>query len=93
MTTKNQILANRLNGLKGGVKTPEGKAVSRLNARKHGIFASALTPEDAKELHGTNDQLAAEIQPVGPVEASRVYQPLWRIVNCQYWSQSPPNSS
>lgn len=53
---------------KGGVKTPEGKAISRLNARKHGIFASALTSEDAKELHGINDQLAADIQPVGPVE-------------------------
>ena len=68
MATNKQILANRRNALKGGVKTPEGKEISRLNARKHGIFASALTPEDATELHGINDQLAAEIQPVGLVE-------------------------
>jgi len=68
MASKRQIQANRKNGRKGGVKTPQGKAISRLNARKHGIFASALTPEDAEELHGINDQLAAEIQPVGLVE-------------------------
>jgi len=68
MATKKQIAANRRNALKGGVKTPEGKAVSRLNARKHGIFASALTAEDAEELHEIDDQLAAALEPVGPVE-------------------------
>ena len=59
MATDRQIPANRRNGANGGVKTPQGKAVSRVNARKHGTFASALTPEDAEELHGVNDQLAA----------------------------------
>ena len=68
MATKKQIAANRRNALKGGVKTPEGKAISRRNARKHGIFASALTAEDARELRGIDDQLAAALEPVGPVE-------------------------
>ena len=68
MISRNRILANRENGLKGGVKTPEGKAISRLNARKHGIFASALTPEDAKGLRGIEDRLVAELKPVGAVE-------------------------
>jgi hypothetical protein len=53
MATERQVAANRgsavaplsLNGLKGGVKTEEGKAIPRLNARKHGIFASALTSD------------------------------------------------
>ena len=43
MATKKQVAANRRNALKGGVKTLKGKAISRLNARKHGIFASAVT--------------------------------------------------
>jgi len=67
MATDRQIPANRRNGANGGVKTPQGKAVSRVNAGKHGTFASALTPEDAEELHGISDQLAAAIKSVGPV--------------------------
>ena len=68
MASRKQIAANRRNGRKGGVKTPEGKTISRLNARKHGIFATALTPEDSEELHGIERQLVEEMQPVGRVE-------------------------
>ena len=56
MAASKQVEANRQNGLEGGVKSEEGKAISSLNARrsalnsrpkgKHGIFAVALTPED-----------------------------------------------
>ena len=53
---------------KRGVKTPEGKAISRLNARKHGIFATALTAEDADELHTIQDRLEDELRPVGILE-------------------------
>ena len=70
MASDKQIAANRENGKKGGVQTPEGKAVSRLNARKHGIFASALTKQDREELHAMYAEFAAWIQPVGPVESS-----------------------
>jgi hypothetical protein len=68
MATRKQVSANRENGLKGGVKTEEGKAISRLNARKHGIFAVALTPEDSEEVCGTEDELIASLRPVGRVE-------------------------
>jgi hypothetical protein len=68
MATRKQVSANRENGLKGGVKTEEGKAISRLNARKHGIFAVALTPEDSEEVYGTEDELIASLRPVGRVE-------------------------
>jgi len=68
MRTEKQIVASRENGKTGGVKTAEGKAVSRLNARKHGIFASALTDYDEEAIQGVHGELAAWIQPVGPVE-------------------------
>jgi hypothetical protein len=68
MATEKQVAANRLNGLKGGVKTPEGKAISRLNARKHGIFATVLTEHDAEELRGLLDELIADLKPVGILE-------------------------
>ncbi len=66
--TPKQIEASRRSGRKGGVKTPEGKAVSRLNARKHGIFASALTQYDQKDIQNIHAELVASIRPVGPVE-------------------------
>jgi hypothetical protein len=73
MTSQKQIEANRRNAQKStGPKTEEGKAVSRLNARKHGIFASALTDEDQEELAGLHEELAAWIKPVGPIEAMLV---------------------
>ena len=70
----------------GGPKTPEGKAVTRLNARKHGVFASALTDHDRKELHGLHDELAAWVQPFGPIEemlvelAAQTYLRLQRLL-------------
>jgi hypothetical protein len=68
MASEKQFAANRQNGLKGGVKSDEGKAVSRLNARKHGIFAAALTPEDTQECAGIEQELIASLRPVGRVE-------------------------
>ena len=68
MATRRQIAANRQNGRKGGPKTVAGKAVSRLNARKHGVFASALTKYDKAELAKVYDELSEYIQPVGDVE-------------------------
>lgn len=41
LSSKQQI-ANQQNSLKGGVKTDEGKAVVRFNARKHGILANLV---------------------------------------------------
>jgi hypothetical protein len=32
MTSQKQIIANKTNALKGGVKTLEGKMISRMNA-------------------------------------------------------------
>ena len=68
MATEKQIAANRLNGLKGGVKTEAGKAVSRLNARKHGIFAMTLTEHDSETVRGLLDELNEQLKPMGLVE-------------------------
>ena len=68
MATDAQVRANRENGKLGGVKTPEGKAISCKNARKHGIFAVALTDNDAEELRDIQARLMAELRPAGLVE-------------------------
>ena len=51
-TSQKQIDANRENGKKGGVKTDEGKAVSKYNALKHGILSKQILfeGEDENEL-------------------------------------------
>ena len=72
MATDAQIRANRENGKLGGVKTPEGKAISRMNARKHGIFATALTEYDAADLRALHADLVADLRPEGMVEAMLV---------------------
>jgi len=37
--SEKQLQANRENAQKGGVKTPEGKAMVKYNALKHGLLA------------------------------------------------------
>lgn len=39
-------ITSPINGFNGGVKTPEGKAISSQNAKKHGIFANYQTAFD-----------------------------------------------
>ena len=104
MTTDKQIAANRENAKSGAVRTPEGKAASRLNARKHGIFASALTEQDKEELHAVYPELADWFQPVGPVESMLVEKLAVAYVRLQrcalaeaehhgwVWELPPPDS-
>ena len=50
------------------MKTPEGKAISRMNALKHGAFVMALTEHDSEGLRALLDDLHEDLQPVGSVE-------------------------
>ncbi len=84
MTTEKQLIANRANALKGGVKTVEGKLVSRMNAVSHGIFArDAILPgEDAALLNELQEKITAELQPVGELETilvQRIITSTWRL--------------
>lgn len=46
MATLKQQKANKLNSLKGGVKTQAGKEVSKMNALKYGFFSKIVTKFD-----------------------------------------------
>ena len=66
-----QVQANRRNALKStGPKTPEGKAAVRLNANKHGLRSQEvlLPGEDEEALKRLDENLRAELQPVGELE-------------------------
>jgi hypothetical protein len=85
MTSEKQTQANRRNVLKStGPKTPEGKAVVRLNATKHGLLSrEVLLPgEDEQALRELNENLRAELQPVGELEnllVDRIIAAHWRL--------------
>jgi hypothetical protein len=70
---------------KGGPKTPEGKAVSRHNAVKHGIRSKApVLPhlENTEEWQGHLQSTLESLAPVGHLEcllAERVAWQLWRL--------------
>ena len=71
MTSDKQIQANRRNALKStGPKTPEGKAAVRLNANKHGLRSQEvlLPGEDEEALKELDENLRAELQPLGELE-------------------------
>jgi hypothetical protein len=68
MSTEKQIAANRKNAGLGGPKTPDGKAAVARNARKHGIFAAALTFKDHEDLHSIYETFREQYVPVGLLE-------------------------
>ena len=71
MASEKQIQANRRNAQRStGPKTPEGKAAVRLNANKHGLRSQEvlLPGEDPEALKELDENLRAELQPVGELE-------------------------
>jgi hypothetical protein len=84
VTTEKQIAANRLNALKGGVKTETGKAAVRLNAVSHGLLSKEvlLPGEDGCRLAALRRQYLAELQPEGELETllvDRIVSSSWRL--------------
>ena len=85
MTSDKQRKANRENARKStGPRTPEGKAVTRLNAVKHGLLSQEvlLPEEDAAALRELGERVRAELQPVGQLENMLVEQIIvgfWRL--------------
>jgi hypothetical protein len=75
MTTPHRIEANRRNAQKSrGPKTPEGKARSRFNAVKHGMYARTpvLPGEDAGAFQSRIDTWKADLRPRNELEDSLI---------------------
>jgi len=75
MATQRQIEANRLNSEKStGPRTPQGKAVSRMNALKSGLDAESqfVTGEDSTEFAELQHEYFARFQPLTPEERFQV---------------------
>lgn len=84
MATENQIQANKENAKLGGVKTEQGKAISRYNAIKHGLLsAEVLLPHENKEdLFELGKRLRAELRPETEFElllVDRITANTWRL--------------
>ena len=86
-TSQAQIEANRRNATRStGPKTPEGKAVSRMNALKHSVLARQILVRDIDESSLEFKRFCAEyyehLAPVGPLEQMLVDQIVaanWRL--------------
>ena len=84
-----QIAANRRNAQKStGPKTPDGRAVSKMNAVKHGILSKQVLvrglniKENSRELEELYERFWQQYSPVGPVEEMLVDQIVtthWRL--------------
>jgi hypothetical protein len=85
MSSARKAAANRQNALKStGPKRPDGKAVVRLNALKHGLLSTEilLPGEDEGALRELAERLTAELQPMGELEnllVDRITSLLWRL--------------
>jgi len=73
--TPKQLEANQGNALKStGPKTPEGRAVSKMNALKHGLFSKEVLvrglngKENRRELAALHERFWRQYCPVGPAE-------------------------
>jgi len=75
--------ANRQNARLAGVKTKEGKRISRFNARKHGILASVLGPWDLEELKPILLPLMEELAPATPLEEAIVEKLAFALLRLQ----------
>jgi len=68
MISDTQLKANQDNAQLGGVKTEEGKEVSKYNAQKHAILRESIT-EYEQEMHDyVFDRLVKELNPQGAIE-------------------------
>jgi len=98
--SERKLQANRENAKKStGPKTSRGKAYSRKNSLKHGLFLSDLDElmeeEDPREFDAFYRRLRDEREPVGPSEEGVVWQiaicwlrlqRLWRYENAEQQS-------
>ena len=63
MRKNKQIAANKLNAIKGGVKTDQGKAVSSKNALTHGVLAQQVLVGEQDHYSGLVAMLMEDYEP------------------------------
>jgi len=83
-TSQKQIEANKENAKKGGVKTEEGKAISKYNALKHGLLSKEvlIEGEDERQLVELGKKLRSEFSPSSELEiilVERIIANTWRL--------------
>jgi hypothetical protein len=85
VTSERRNAANHANARRStGPKTPEGKAVVRLNALRHGLLARdvVLPGEDADAFEDLWNEVRADLSLVGPIEqllVERIVNAMWRL--------------
>lgn len=83
-TSQKQIDANRENGKKGGVKTEEGKLISRYNAMKHGLLSEEILMEGENDavLLELEKKMRCELKPATELEllmVDKIVANVWRL--------------
>lgn len=84
MTSQKQLEANKKNAQLGGVKTDEGKAITKLNALKHGLLTMQvlLEGEEEESLLELHERLKEDLKPNGEIEmllVDRIISNAWRL--------------
>jgi hypothetical protein len=84
VASRKQVMANKKNAKKGGVKTEIGKAKSKMNALKHSLLSEAvlLPGEDGEVLANVIAGLNNELRPQGQLECLLVdiiISCIWRL--------------
>ena len=82
--SQKQLEANQQNAKLGGVKTEEGKSITRYNAIKHGILCQEvlLEGEDENSLIELGKKMRAELKPETELElllVDRIISSTWRL--------------
>ena len=82
--SQKQLEANRENAKLGGVKTEEGKAVSKYNALQHGLLSKQVLMggENKKLLLDLEKRLRNELKPATEIElllVDRISANIWRL--------------
>jgi len=72
MISEKQQIANENNAKLGGVKTEEGKAISRANATKHGFFSQLTTEYDRLMQKDFCDEIYSTFMPTNIYEAQLI---------------------
>ena len=67
---------------RGGPRTEDGKAITRFNARTHGVLSEVMPPQDAEAYAEHAENILEHYHPVGYLEerlAERIATALWRL--------------